>query len=44
RAADAGEPEVTLAAARQKITLTQGIASKQAKDIIARIKQAKLKV
>ena len=37
-------PEVNLAAARQKVTLKQGIDQKQANDIIKRIKDAKLKV
>ena len=38
------DPEVNLAAARQKVTLKQGIEQKIAKDIIKRIKDAKLKV
>ena len=38
------EPEINLATARQKITLKQGIDQPLAKDIVKRIKEAKLKV
>lgn len=44
RCMDVAEPEVNLASARQKVTLKQGIEQKVAKDIIKRIKDAKLKV
>jgi len=44
RCAEIGEPEVNLASARQKITLKQGIDQPLAKDIIKRMKDAKLKV
>jgi cyclic-di-GMP-binding protein len=44
RCMDVGEPEVNLAAARQKITIRQGIEQPQAKKIIAAIKAAKIKV
>ena len=44
RCAEIGEPELNLASARQKITLKQGIDQPLAKDIIKRIKDAKLKV
>ena len=44
RCAEIAEPEVNLANARQKITLKQGIEQPLAKDIIKRMKDAKLKV
>src|SRR3546814_12147991 len=44
RCLDAGEPEINLAQARQKITVKQGIEQKIAKQLIAAIKQAKIKV
>ncbi|HEX4873013.1 MAG TPA: DUF520 family protein, partial [Nevskiaceae bacterium] len=44
RALEEGEIETNLAGARQKITIKQGIEQPQAKKIIARIKDAKLKV
>ncbi|HVF34411.1 MAG TPA: YajQ family cyclic di-GMP-binding protein [Candidatus Saccharimonadia bacterium] len=44
RAMEAGEPEVNLARARQKITIRQGIEQAVAKKIVAAIKGAKLKV
>lgn len=44
RCMEVADPEVNLAAARQKVTLKQGIDQKSAKDIIKRIKDAKLKV
>lgn len=44
RAAEIADPEVNLATARQKVTLKQGIEQALAKDIIKRIKDAKLKV
>jgi uncharacterized protein YajQ (UPF0234 family) len=44
RCAEIADPEVNLASARQKITLKQGIDQPLAKDIIKRIKDAKLKV
>ena len=42
--AEIAEPEINLATARQKITLKQGIDQPLAKDIVKRIKEAKLKV
>jgi uncharacterized protein YajQ (UPF0234 family) len=44
RALEAGDVETNLAGARQKITIKQGIEQAQAKKIVARIKEAKLKV
>jgi len=44
RCAEIADPEVNLASARQKVTLKQGIEQPLAKDIIKRIKDAKLKV
>ena len=44
RSLDAAEPEVNLAAARQKITVKQGIEQPVAKKIVAAIKAAKIKV
>lgn len=44
RCLDAGEPEVNLARARQRITIKQGIEQPVAKKIVAAIKAAKIKV
>jgi len=44
RCAEIADPEINLATARQKVTLKQGIEQPLAKDIIKRIKDAKLKV
>lgn len=44
RSLDLAEPETNLAMARRAITVKQGIEQKLAKSIIARIKEAKLKV
>jgi len=44
RGAEIADPEINLASARQKITLKQGIDQPAAKDIIKRLKDAKLKV
>ncbi|NID14891.1 YajQ family cyclic di-GMP-binding protein [Luteibacter yeojuensis] len=44
RAMDEGKVETNLAEARQKITIKQGIEQPVAKKIIAKIKEAKLKV
>ena len=44
RCAEIADPEVNLATARQKVTLKQGIDQPLAKDIVKRIKDAKLKV
>ena len=44
RCADIAEPEVNLASARQQVTLKQGIDQPLAKDIVKRIKDARLKV
>jgi len=44
RCVEMAEAEVNVAQARQKITMKQGIEQKAAKDIIKRIKDAKLKV
>ena len=44
RSLDKAEPEVNLAAARQKITVKQGIEQPLAKEIVSMIKGAKLKV
>ncbi len=44
RCAEIADPEINLATARQKVTLKQGIDQPLAKDIVKRIKDAKLKV
>jgi uncharacterized protein YajQ (UPF0234 family) len=44
RALEEGDVETNLAGARQKITIKQGIEQAQAKKIVAKIKEAKLKV
>ena len=44
RCAEIADPEVNLATARQKVTLKQGIEQALAKDMVKRIKDAKLKV
>jgi uncharacterized protein YajQ (UPF0234 family) len=44
RAMDVGKVETNLAGARQKVTIKQGIEQPVAKKIIAKIKEAKLKV
>jgi cyclic-di-GMP-binding protein len=44
RCAEIADPEINLAHARQSVTLKQGIDQPLAKDIIKRIKDAKLKV
>jgi hypothetical protein len=44
RCAEIADPEINLASARQKVTLKQGIDQSTAKDIVKRIKDAKLKV
>ena len=44
RAIDAGKVETNLAEARQKVTIKQGIEQPVAKKLIAKIKEAKLKV
>jgi uncharacterized protein YajQ (UPF0234 family) len=44
RAAEIDDPEINLGSAKQKVTLKQGIDQPLAKDIIKRIKDAKLKV
>jgi uncharacterized protein YajQ (UPF0234 family) len=44
RCAEIDEPEINLATARQKVTLKQGIDQPLAKDIVKRIKEAKMKV
>ena len=44
RCIELGDVETNLAGARRKITIKQGIEQAQAKKIIARIKEAKLKV
>ena len=44
RCAEIADPDVNLAHARQKVTLKQGIEQPLAKDIVKRIKDAKLKV
>lgn len=44
RCAEIADPEINLATARQKVTLKQGIDQPTAKDIVKRIKDAKLKV
>ena len=42
--AEIADPEINLSSARQKVTLKQGIEQALAKDIIRKIKDAKLKV
>ena len=44
RCAEIADPEVNLASARQAVTLKQGIDQPLAKDIVKRLKDAKLKV
>jgi uncharacterized protein YajQ (UPF0234 family) len=44
RCLDIAEPEVNLSQARQKVTVKQGIEQALGKKVIARIKEAKLKV
>ena len=44
RCAEIADPEVNLATARQKVTLKQGIEQALAKEIIKKLKDAKLKV
>src|SRR5215471_17461510 len=44
RCAEISDPELHLGTAKQKVTLKQGIEQPLAKDIIKRIKEAKLKV
>jgi len=44
RCAEVADPEVNLGGARQTVTLRQGIDQTLAKDIVRRIKEAKLKV
>jgi uncharacterized protein YajQ (UPF0234 family) len=44
RCADIADPEINLSTASQKVTLKQGIDQPLAKDIVKRIKDAKLKV
>jgi uncharacterized protein YajQ (UPF0234 family) len=44
RCLDVAEPEVNLAAARQKVTVKSGIEQPLAKKIVAKLKEAKLKV
>ena len=44
RCADVADPQVNLASARQTVTLKQGIDAPLAKDLVKRIKDAKLKV
>jgi len=44
RCAKADDPEVNLAAARQKVTLRQGIEQALAKDIVKRLKESGIKV
>ena len=44
RCAEIADPQVNLASARQAVTLRQGIDAPLAKDLIKRIKDAKLKV
>ncbi len=44
RCMDVAEPEVNLAGARQKVTIKQGIEQKNAKKLVAALKDAKLKV
>ena len=44
RALEAGDVETNLAGARQKITIKQGIEQPQAKKIVAKLKESKIKV
>jgi uncharacterized protein YajQ (UPF0234 family) len=44
RCMDVAEPEVNLAGARQKVTIKQGIEQKKATQLVAALKEAKLKV
>jgi cyclic-di-GMP-binding protein len=44
RCAEIADPEINLATARQKVTLKQGIEQALSKDIVKRIKDARLKV
>lgn len=44
RCVDPADPEINLAGARQKVTIKQGIEQAQAKKIIAKLKEAKIKV
>ncbi len=44
RCLDVAEPEINLAGARQKVTIKQGIEQKIAKQIVAALKDAKIKV
>jgi len=44
RCAEITDPETNLASARQKVTLKQGIEQPLAKDLIKRLKEAKIKV
>lgn len=44
RCAEIADPEINLATARQNVTLKQGIEQPLAKDIVKRIKDARLKV
>lgn len=44
RSVDAGKVETNLAEARQKITIKQGIEQAQAKKLVAKIKESKIKV
>ncbi len=44
RCAEVADPEINLGNARQKVTLKQGLDQPLAKDIVKRIKEAKLKV
>jgi uncharacterized protein YajQ (UPF0234 family) len=44
RCAEVADPEINLGKARQKVTLKQGLDQPLAKDIVKRIKEAKLKV
>ena len=44
RCAEVADPEINLGSARQKVTLKQGLDQPLAKDIVKRVKDAKLKV
>jgi uncharacterized protein YajQ (UPF0234 family) len=44
RCAEIADPETNLSSARQKVTLKQGIEQPLAKDLIKRLKEAKIKV
>lgn len=44
RSAEIADPEINLATARQKVTMKQGIDQPLAKDIVKRVKEAKIKV